>query len=143
DIDFKWSADAPSAAKIFVQDPTYDAFVGWSPDIYNVTDKLKGSRLVVTTNEPPCAHVWSLRAIRRQLAEMGLNWDAPAYAVEDVASPDLPPLPPLKVDYGPLAGHVEHFSERPEPLVERYSARIKQNPNDFDAYHHRAHALFQ
>ena len=40
DIDFKWSADAPSAAKIFVQDPSYDAFVGWSPDIYNVTDKL-------------------------------------------------------------------------------------------------------
>src|ERR1035438_4620433 len=28
DIDFKWSADAPSAAKIFVQDPSYDAFVG-------------------------------------------------------------------------------------------------------------------
>ncbi len=47
DIDFKWSADAPSAAKIFVTDPTFDAFVGWSPDIYNVTDKLKGSRLVV------------------------------------------------------------------------------------------------
>jgi hypothetical protein len=42
DIDFKWSADAPSAAKIFVQDPSYDAFVGWSPDIYNVTDKLQG-----------------------------------------------------------------------------------------------------
>jgi ABC-type nitrate/sulfonate/bicarbonate transport system substrate-binding protein len=49
DIDFKWSADAPSAAKIFVQDSSYDAFVGWAPDIYNVTDKLKGSRLVVTT----------------------------------------------------------------------------------------------
>src|ERR1043165_814468 len=30
DVDFKWAADAPSAAKIFVQDSTYDAFVGWS-----------------------------------------------------------------------------------------------------------------
>src|SRR6185295_13996385 len=49
DIDFKWAADAPSAAKIFVNDPSYDAFVGWSPDIYNVSEKQKGNRLVVTT----------------------------------------------------------------------------------------------
>ena len=39
DVDFKWAGDAPSAAKIFVQDPSYDAFVGWSPDIYNITDQ--------------------------------------------------------------------------------------------------------
>lgn len=63
DIDFKWSADAPSAAKIFVQDPSFDAFVGWSPDIYNVTDKLKGSRLVVTTGTANhlIADVWAVR----------------------------------------------------------------------------------
>src|SRR6267378_1416523 len=63
DIDFKWSADAPAAAKIFVSDPSYDAFVGWSPDIYNVTDKLKGSRLVVTTGTANhlVADVWAVR----------------------------------------------------------------------------------
>ena len=63
DIDFKWAADAPSAAKIFVQDPSFDAFVGWSPDIYNVTDKLKGSRLVVTTGTANhlIADVWAVR----------------------------------------------------------------------------------
>ncbi|MEI6782418.1 MAG: phosphate ABC transporter substrate-binding/OmpA family protein [Verrucomicrobiota bacterium] len=63
DIDFKWSADAPSAAKIFVQDSSFDAFVGWSPDIYNVTDKLKGSRLVVTTGTANhlIADVWAVR----------------------------------------------------------------------------------
>ena len=63
DIDFKWSADAPSAAKIFVTDPSFDAFVGWSPDIYNVTDKLKGSRLVVTTGTANhlIADVWAVR----------------------------------------------------------------------------------
>jgi NitT/TauT family transport system substrate-binding protein len=63
DVDFKWSADAPSAAKIFVQDPTFDAFVGWSPDIYVVTDKLKGSRLVVTTGTANhlVADVWAVR----------------------------------------------------------------------------------
>jgi NitT/TauT family transport system substrate-binding protein len=63
DVDFKWAADAPSAAKIFVQDPSYDAFVGWSPDIYNITDKLKGTRLVVTTGTANhlIADVWAVR----------------------------------------------------------------------------------
>jgi NitT/TauT family transport system substrate-binding protein len=63
DVDFKWAADAPSAAKIFVQDSTYDAFVGWSPDIYVVTDKLKGTRLVVTTSTANhlVADVWAVR----------------------------------------------------------------------------------
>ncbi|PWU08194.1 MAG: hypothetical protein C5B50_30040 [Verrucomicrobia bacterium] len=63
EIDFKWSADAPAAAKIFVQDSSYDAFVGWSPDIYQVTDKLKGSRLVVTTGTANhlIADVWAVR----------------------------------------------------------------------------------
>lgn len=63
DVDFKWAADAPSAAKIFVQDTSFDAFVGWSPDIYTVTDKLKGTRLVVTTGTANhlIADVWAVR----------------------------------------------------------------------------------
>jgi NitT/TauT family transport system substrate-binding protein len=64
DVDFKWAADAPSAAKIFVTDPTFDAFVGWSPDIYNITDKMKGStRLIVTTGTANhlIADVWAVR----------------------------------------------------------------------------------
>jgi NitT/TauT family transport system substrate-binding protein len=63
DVDFKWAADAPSAAKIFVTDQTFDAFVGWSPDIYNVTDKIKGTRLVVTTGTANhlIADVWAVR----------------------------------------------------------------------------------
>src|SRR5438270_8887161 len=63
DIDFKWAGDAPSAAKIFVQDNSFDAFVGWSPDIYVVTDKVKGTRLVVTTGTANhlIADVWAVR----------------------------------------------------------------------------------
>jgi NitT/TauT family transport system substrate-binding protein len=63
DIDFKWSADAPSAAKIFLTDSSFDAFVGWSPDIYNITDKMKGTRLVVTTSTANhlIADVWAVR----------------------------------------------------------------------------------
>src|SRR5206468_1779688 len=63
DVDFKWAADAPAAAKIFVQDASFDAFVGWSPDIYVITEKLKGSRLVVTTGTANhlVADVWAVR----------------------------------------------------------------------------------
>jgi NitT/TauT family transport system substrate-binding protein len=63
DLEFKWAADAPSAAKIFVQDQSYDAFVGWSPDIYTITDKVKGTRLVVTTATANhlIADVWAVR----------------------------------------------------------------------------------
>ena len=63
EVDFKWAADAPAAAKIFVQDPSFDAFVGWSPDIYTVTDKVPGTRLVVTTGSANhlIADVWAVR----------------------------------------------------------------------------------
>src|SRR5690242_10227698 len=63
DVDFKWASDAPSAAKIFLQVPTYDAFVGWSPDIYNITDKRKDTRLVVSTGTANhlIADVWAVR----------------------------------------------------------------------------------
>src|SRR5689334_8137450 len=63
DLDFKWAADAPSAAKIFLQDDSFDAFVGWSPDIYNITDRLKSTRLVVTTSTANhlIADVWAVR----------------------------------------------------------------------------------
>ena len=62
-MDFKWAGDAPAAAKIFVQDPSFDAFVGWSPDIYTVTDKVPGTRLVVTTGSANhlIADVWAVR----------------------------------------------------------------------------------
>ncbi len=63
DLEFKWAADAPSAAKIFLQDNSFDAFVGWSPDIYNITDRMKTTRLVVTTGTANhlIADVWAVR----------------------------------------------------------------------------------
>ncbi len=41
-----------------------------------------GTRLAVTTNNHTI-HVWDLRAIRRGLAEVGLDWDMPAYPPVD------------------------------------------------------------
>ncbi|MDH7502386.1 MAG: phosphate ABC transporter substrate-binding/OmpA family protein [Verrucomicrobiota bacterium] len=63
EVDFKWAADAPAAAKIFVQDKTFDAFVGWAPDIYAVAEQLPGARLVVSTESANhlIADVWAVR----------------------------------------------------------------------------------
>jgi serine/threonine protein kinase/WD40 repeat protein/tetratricopeptide (TPR) repeat protein len=107
-------------------------FLTFSPD---------GSRLVGATYDPPSTQVIDLRRIRRRLAAMGLDWDAPAFSEADPASPDLPPLPRLRVDYGSVGEHLELSSESPATLVERYTARIKQHPEDADAYHFRGVAL--
>src|SRR3954470_20700194 len=63
EVDFKWAGDAPAAAKIFVQDKTFDAFVGWSPDIYTVSGAVPGTRLIVTTGSANhlIADVWAVR----------------------------------------------------------------------------------
>ena len=62
-VDFRWAADAPSAAKIFVQDESFDAFVGWAPDIYTVAEQLPGARLIVSTASANhlIADVWAVR----------------------------------------------------------------------------------
>ena len=96
---------------------------------------------MVTTQEGPAVHVWDLRAIRRRLATMGLDWDAPAYSDDDPADPAVAPLPPLKLEFGLLADEFEHFNEPPATLIERYTVRLKNNPNDVEALHHRGHAL--
>src|SRR5690349_18984061 len=63
EVDFRWTSDAPSAAKIFVQDKSFDAFVGWSPDIYTVSTQVSGTRLVVSTGAANhlIADVWAVR----------------------------------------------------------------------------------
>jgi tetratricopeptide (TPR) repeat protein len=115
-----------------------------SPDLCQAqwaTFSPDGSRLVVTTNDGPAVHVWDLRAIRRHLVELSLDWDAPAFSDDDTACPATPRLPRLEIDYGKLAVHLQHHSESPEDLIGRYTARLKQRSDDADAYHHRAHAL--
>jgi WD40 repeat protein len=75
-----------------------------SPDLCDMREATfspDGSRLVSTTNDGPAVHVWDLRAIRRHLARIGLDWDAPAYSDDDPASPALPPLLPVQVELGP------------------------------------------
>ena len=123
---------AGTLARFDSPDACDPAFVCFSPD---------GSRLVVTTNLGPAVHVWDLRTIRKQLAGMGLDWDAPPCPDLDPAGPSSPPLPPLRVDLGPLAGHSQHFTVAAKVVLQRYTSRLNEMPDDADALHHRAHAL--
>ena len=108
--------------------------------VYGATFSPDGSRLVVTTNEGSAAvHVWDLRAIRHSLAGIGLDWDAPAYPQVDAGRATARPLPPLAVDFGYLAEHIELFSETPESMLERFTTRINEHPEDHQAFHLRAH----
>ena len=87
-------------------------------------------------------HVWDLRAIRKHLTEMGLDWDAPAYSDDDPAGPSAPPLPPIQVDYGRLRAVIEQYNSHleqnavpAEDLVARYTERLKARPDDPDSLH--------
>ena len=100
-----------------------------------------GSRLVVSTNDSPAVHVWDLREIRKHLSLMGLDWHAPTFSDLVPDGPGSPALPPLRVDLGPLEGHSQHFTTAASTVLQRYTARVKEQPGDADAHHHRAHAL--
>ena len=105
---------------------------------------------MVSTNDGPAVHVWDLRAIRKHLAEMGLDWDAPAFSEDDPADRSAPALPPQQIDYGLLRAMVEQFNTHaeqdavaPEDLVARCSERLRVPPDDPDALHQRGHALLR
>jgi eukaryotic-like serine/threonine-protein kinase len=116
-----------------------------SPDSFDperATVSPDGSKLVVTTNDGPAVHVWDLRKIRKHLAGMGLDWYAPAYPDDDPARVSSTLIKPLRVNLGSIAGLAQHFTEPAEVVIERFTARLKDDPNDADAFHHRAHAHY-
>ena len=56
-----------------LENPNQDRafFLSFSPD---------GTQLVITGGDNQPLHVWDLRAIRKQLAKMGLDWALPPYS---------------------------------------------------------------
>ena len=86
-----------------------------------------GARLVVSSDNDKAIYVWDLRLIRAGLAELGLDWDAPAFLDAKRVSPS--PLT-VKVDRGSL-----FVDDR--AVVGLTSFRLALNPFDFDAYYQR------
>lgn len=63
-VKHKFTATAFEAAAAFVADSSIDACVSWAPDIYNIPDKVAGTRVLTTTAEANklIADVWAARA---------------------------------------------------------------------------------
>jgi serine/threonine protein kinase/WD40 repeat protein/tetratricopeptide (TPR) repeat protein len=126
-----------------------------SPDLCTVwwaTFSSDGSRLVITTNDGPAVHVWDLRAIRRRLAAMGLDWKGPPLPAPETSHADAEDRPSFKVivDFGPLKrysdqyqSHLEQYTVPAEELVTRHSERLRAHPDDADSLHQRGHALLR
>jgi NitT/TauT family transport system substrate-binding protein len=64
DVKHKYTATAFEAAAAFVSDGSIDGCVSWAPDIYNIPEKVKGTRILTTTAEANklIADVWAARA---------------------------------------------------------------------------------
>jgi WD40 repeat protein/Tfp pilus assembly protein PilF len=88
--------------------------------------------------------IWDLRRIRAQLAEMGLDWEAPPLEATSRASPVMP----LRVEivWGDLADRTKPTSGSPQDLVGEVAsltATIAANPQDATAYLRRARIYYE
>jgi hypothetical protein len=63
-------------------------FAAFSPD---------GTQLVLQAADHLHVYTWDLRVLRRHLADLGLDWNAPAYPPEDGAREPAAPRRPLDV----------------------------------------------
>lgn len=64
EVEHKYTSTAFEAAAAFVSDPKIDACVSWAPDIYNIPEKVAGTKILTTTAEANklIADVWAVRA---------------------------------------------------------------------------------
>ncbi|MBA4062319.1 MAG: hypothetical protein C0501_01170 [Isosphaera sp.] len=96
--------------------------------LHNLTFSPDGTLLLGATNDSFCVRAWDLRRVRAGLAELGLDWDAPAY----------PPAPPAE-PVGPLPARVLGADLFTDPArLDRYHrdrtlAALWVNPLDPDA----------
>jgi WD40 repeat protein len=67
------------------------------------------AQLVCATGDGHCLHIWDLRAMRRRLADMGLDWD-------------LPPYPPLVKDQDSKLHH-----EALDLIQDKENANVKKS----------------
>jgi NitT/TauT family transport system substrate-binding protein len=64
EVNHKYTTTAFEAAAAFVADRKIDGCVSWAPDIYNIPEKVAGTRILTTTSEANklIADVWAARA---------------------------------------------------------------------------------
>jgi WD40 repeat protein len=92
-----------------------------------------GTRLIAVGVDTQALHIWDLRAIREQLAKLGLDWVLPSYppAPQEKAVPALT----VSVDYGDLLALAQ-----PRQAVGVYSLALALCPLNAEAYLQRGRA---
>jgi WD40 repeat protein len=111
------AATGRELARLEVPDAT-----GLSPQFFSHD----GCQLFAWGDEDHAMHVWDLRRIRRQLVELGLDWDAPSLP-EPPTEAARPPLR-IEVDLGNLAKFQRKDSETLPEMIERWTRALSGNP---------------
>jgi serine/threonine protein kinase/WD40 repeat protein/tetratricopeptide (TPR) repeat protein len=112
------------------------------PSVQDLAFASGGAELLVVNHEGDVLQVWDLRTIRRRLAGLGLDWDAPPYPPVAPDAPARPAWEAVAIDYGPTGDHVARYSEDPEPRIRRLTTDLRERPDDVEARHERGWLLF-
>jgi serine/threonine protein kinase/WD40 repeat protein/tetratricopeptide (TPR) repeat protein len=103
-----------------------------------------GTHLAASTNQRTVL-LWDLRAIRKELAEMGLDWAQPTYLPAEPASS--PRTLAVKVDLGDLLVHQKSGGRRSQEDLQNslalWSTSIALSPYHPESYHQRGHIYEQ
>jgi tetratricopeptide (TPR) repeat protein len=124
-IQFLESSTGRVLARLELEDETVAGSMAFTPD---------GATMVVSRDYTHALNIWDLQAIRRQLAEIGLDWDAPPYPPAGESQPATRSLQ-VAVNLGNRFVTLD-----PRVSVGLSSLRIALNPLDFEAYLDRGRA---
>jgi tetratricopeptide (TPR) repeat protein len=105
-----------------LEDPNQDSVsqgMSFTPD---------GSQLVTTSNDSYSVHVWDLRAIRTQLAKMGLDWDLPSYP----PTQRIDNRQPLQIQIDSSGSTVDR-QEVTRQVIDKLRRTVEANPNNAPA----------
>ena len=104
-----------------LEDPNQDRpiHMSFSPD---------GTQLVTTNSDSLSIHVWDLRAIRKQLANMALDWELPPYP----PAFEVKKLQPLhiEVELGELAQVLRDRKQITRQVIDQKCRAFEANPNN-------------
>ena len=102
-----------------LEDPNQDRarYMAFTPD---------GTQLLATNEDSQSIHVWDLRAIRKQLLPMGLDWELPPYP----PGAEVNQLQPLRiqVELGALAQMLRDRQQSTQQVIERKRRALGANP---------------
>jgi len=86
-----------------------------------------GTQLVTPTQDSHSIHIWDLRAIREQLAEMGLDWALPPYSPAPAV--DGPQPLQVQLELGDMAQSTDYEIPVTREAIERKRRALEANPN--------------